>query len=257
MTTSAAAVPVTPAVASAAPPSAATAEPVAAPAKSVEAAVPRLRDILDNSEPLSVVTSHLIHLWSPNLTVPVGAQVCPSLASQGLQCYRAHGDWKELQMLNRPAILTLATGRGVLKYVLLRDFEGDDLMLDTAQGTLKMPRDDLATAWTGEFLVLWRPPTNQIRITSGTRGPAVVWLRQQLALGAGQTLQEPVSPLFDNVLREQLLRFQRERGIDADGVAGPRTQMLLSAISTDPAEPRLNPVALSSGDAAYRRASTP
>ena len=244
--------PMTPAIASALPPSTTVNTPSAEPAapggtaKGAEAAakfagapIPRLRDVLENSEPLALVTGHLIHLWSPGLTVPVGAQVCPSLAAQGLQCYRAQGDWKDLQMLNRPAILTLATGRGVLKYALLRDFDGDDLVLDTARGTLKMPRDDLATAWTGEFLVLWRPPTDQIRITTGTRGPAVVWLRQQLALGAGQTLQEPVSPLFDNALREQVLRFQRERGMVADGIAGPRTQMLLSAISTDPAEPRL------------------
>jgi general secretion pathway protein A len=204
-----------------------------------DASAPRLRDVLDNSEPLAVITSHLIHLWSPGLTVPAGTQVCPSLSSQGLQCYRAQADWKELQMLNRPAILTLATGRGVLKYVLLRDFDGDDLVLETAQGTLKMPRDDLATAWTGEFLVLWRPPTDQVRITTGARGPAVVWLRQQLAMASSQTLKEPVSQLFDNALREQVLRFQRERGINPDGVAGPRTQMLLSAISSDPAEPRL------------------
>jgi len=195
--------------------------------------------VLDNSEPLAVVTGHLIHLWSPGLTVPAGSQVCPSLAAQGLQCYRAQGDWKDVQMLNRPAILTLATGRGVLKYALLRDFDGDDVELDTAQGPLTIPRDDLSTAWTGEFLVLWRPPTDQLRITAGTRGASVVWLRQQLALAAGQTLQEPVSELFDNALREQVLRFQRERGLNADGVAGARTQMLLSALSSDPAEPRL------------------
>ena len=231
--------PVAPATASAPPPSAA---PVEAPAasKSEEAAAPRLRDVLENSEPLAVVTSHLIHLWSPGLTVPAGAQVCPSLAAQGLQCYRAQGDWKDVQMLNRPAILTLATGRGVLKYALLRDFDGDDVELDTTQGALRIPRDDLSTAWTGEFLVLWRPPTDQVRITAGTRGASVVWLRQQLALAAGQSLKEPVSELFDNALREQVLRFQRERGLNADGVAGARTQMLLSALSSDPAEPRLH-----------------
>jgi len=231
--------PVAPAVASVPAPSAAPAE-ASAPSTTTEAAAPRLRDVLANSEPLAVVTGHLIHLWSPGLTVPAGAQVCPSLAAQGLQCYRAQGDWKDVQMLNRPAILTLATGRGVLKYALLRDFDGDDVELDTAQGPLKIPREDLSTAWTGEFLVLWRPPTDQLRITAGTRGAAVVWLRQQLALAAGQPLQEPVSELFDNALREQVLRFQRERGLNPDGVAGARTQMLLSALSSDPAEPRLH-----------------
>src|SRR5205085_10385191 len=127
-----------------------------------------------------------------------------------------------------------------MKYVLLRDFDGDDVLLETAQGPLKMSREDLSTAWTGEFLMLWRPAADQLRITTGMRGPAVVWLRQQLALASGTPLHEPVSPLFDNALREQVLRFQRERGLDSDGVAGARTQMLLSALSSDPAEPRLH-----------------
>ena len=215
------------------------------PAPAVQAAAtapPRLRDVLDNSEPLAVVTGHLIRLWSPALSLPVGEQVCPGLAAQGLQCYRVSGDWKDVETLNRPAILTLTTGRGVVKYVLLRGFDGDGdgVVLDTAQGELHVPRDELGLAWTGEFLVLWRPPTDQLRITAGTRGAAVVWLRERLALAAGQQLAQPVSELFDNALREQLVRFQHQRGLNPDGVAGARTQMLLSALSTDPAEPRLH-----------------
>ncbi len=199
---------------------------------------PRLRDIFEGSEPLAVVTGRLIRLWSPGMTLPAGSQVCPALAAQGLQCYRAHGDWKDLQMLNRPAILTLATGRGVLKYVLLRDFAGERVVLDVSQTTVQIHSADLEAAWTGEFLVLWRPPTDQLRITTGMRGPAVVWLRQQLALASGQPPAQPVSELFDNALREQVVRFQRDRGLNPDGVAGARTQMLLSALSSDPAEPR-------------------
>jgi general secretion pathway protein A len=203
------------------------------------AAEPRLRDVLENSEPLAIVMSHLIQLWSPGAKLEPGEQICPGLARQGLQCYRAQGDWKDVEALNRPAILTLATGRGITKYVLLRELAGDTLVLDTVSGPLRLPREEIATAWTGEFLVLWRPPTAVLTIAAGMRGPAVVWLRERLAQASGQSLQQPASELFDNALREQVLRFQRERSIKSDGVVGARTQMLLSALSSDPAEPRL------------------
>src|SRR5258708_4859802 len=56
---------------------------IATPAPAPTVAAPpesRLSDVLDNSEPLGIVTGHLIHLWSPGLALPPGEKVCPALA---------------------------------------------------------------------------------------------------------------------------------------------------------------------------------
>jgi general secretion pathway protein A len=219
--------------------SSATTAVTAAPAP----VAPGLREILNSSEPLGVVISRLISQWSRDVLIDAGEQVCPALARHNLLCYRGQGDWDDLAALDRPAILTLTTGRGVVKYVLLRQLEPEHALIDTVQGPLQLSREELNVIWSGEFLLIWRPPTEELRITNRSRGPAVVWLRERLALAAGLPLKQPASEVFDNALREQLLQFQRERGLFADGIAGARTQLLLSALGSRASEPTLRGMA--------------
>jgi general secretion pathway protein A len=62
------------------------------------------------------------------------------------------------------------------------------------------------------------------------RGTSVVWLRQRLAQAEGKTLTPPVPVSFGPELRSELIKFQTEHGLDADGIAGIRTLILLSGV---------------------------
>ena len=64
-------------------------------------------------------------------------------------------------------------------------------------------------------------------IGPGASGAAVRWLRQRLALAAGQPVSDPLSEVFDAALAEQVRAFQRDHGLQPDGLAGPRTLALL------------------------------
>jgi general secretion pathway protein A len=79
--------------------------------------------------------------------------------------------------------------------------------------------------------LLPQPRITQALIGPGSRGEAVRWLRQQLALAAGQPVPEMLDDRFDAALAEQVRAFQRERGLRPDGLAGQRTLAVLNSVA--------------------------
>jgi general secretion pathway protein A len=230
-----AATPATPAAtpAPAAPPAAAT----PAPAAPVDADLGALRA---TAQPLPAVMAQLIGLWNPKITIPRGENVCRSLSRQGLECYRSDGQWADLAQLNRPAILSLNIAEGKTQYVLLRALSGDAAVFDSAAGPLRLPLSQLEGLWSGEFLLLWQRQTDSTSIGPGMRGNSVVWLRERLAQAQGRNLAPPVPVQYGPELRAQLMDFQNAHGLDADGVAGIRTLILLSEIGRPASTPVLS-----------------
>jgi general secretion pathway protein A len=228
-----------PAVAPAAPEPAPIlpAETAAAPAENRTAVT--LDQLLRAAQPLPVVLSRLLQVWSATPQVMPGENVCQALAREQLGCYKSLGDWRDLRQLDRPAILTLSSGRGGVQHVLLRELGASDALLETAAGPMPVPLAQVDLLWTGEFLLLWRRDTKESFIGPETRGPSIVWLRQRLAEIEGRTLTPPVSGAFDEDLKQALLRFQATQGLDRDGLAGPRTLIALSNVKPLPGTPTL------------------
>ncbi|HEU0195824.1 MAG TPA: AAA family ATPase [Nevskiaceae bacterium] len=184
--------------------------------------------LLAHPEALGALVGRLIALWSPGLTIPANANVCTELAKHDLQCYRATTQWDELVQMNRPAILELAAGTQPAQYVLLTRLAHGVATLDTGHGPVHLPAAQLRTAWTGEFLVLWRGATDTNFVRPTAQGAPVIWLRQQLARVDGNPLPSAPSPVFDAALTAQIKDYQRAAGLDADGLAGVMTLISLS-----------------------------
>ncbi|HWY24809.1 MAG TPA: AAA family ATPase [Nevskia sp.] len=207
---------------------AAPVQPAAAPAQApMDAGIGALRA---TAQPLPVVMARLIGLWNPKIIIAKGDNVCRSLSQQGLECYRDSGQWSDLSQLNRPAILSLNIAPGTTQYALLRSLNGDSAVLDSDSGPLRLPLSQLQSLWSGEFLLLWQRETEQTTISPGMRGSSVAWLRQRLAQAQGKTLAPPVPVSFGPELRGELMKFQTDHGLDADGIAGTRTLILLSDV---------------------------
>jgi general secretion pathway protein A len=92
----------------------------------------------------------------------------------------------------------------------------------------QLPLPVLARAWRGEFATFWRAPAGW-REGTGLDGSAAArsWLQQRLAVAAAGDPQVPT--------RERVRAFQVANGLQADGLAGPMTLMLLGSAD----EPRL------------------
>lgn len=221
------------AVAAITPPPPASAAPAPAPAPTAAAAAVIDADVgalRATAQPLPAVMARLIGLWNPKITVARGDNVCHALSQQGLECYKSSGAWADLAQLNRPAILSLNIEPGKTQYVLLRTLGNDSAVVDSGSGPLRLPLSQLDSLWSGDFLLLWQRETDATSIGPGARGANVIWLRQRLAQAQGKALTPPVAATYGPELRGEVTDFQNAHGLDADGVAGIRTLIMLSNI---------------------------
>ncbi len=182
--------------------------------------------------------NRLLAAWGITQTPGARTAFCGWVKTQNLRCLAGRDDWDTLRRFNRPAVLRLTVG-GMPAAALLRVLERDNAMLEIAGQAVTVPLAQLAPLWSGRYLLLWRPQIDLPLIGPGHAGEAVRWLRRRLALAAGQPATEPLSATFDNALGEQLRAFQRDNGLQPDGLAGGRTLMLLNNLAPDSDTPTL------------------
>ncbi|MDA3921212.1 MAG: AAA family ATPase [Salinisphaera sp.] len=186
--------------------------------------------------------NQLLRLWGV-----FGAQVrtdCASLHVGDLRCLADSGDFATLKRYNRPALLVLQRGN-TTQTVLLSAIKGDTATLMGAQGTREVKQAQLLKSWTGRFQVVWRSDSRVGLIQPGAVGDAVVWLRRRLLQIDHKNPDSQVgtpSPVYDAALEKRLKTFQRAHGLAADGMAGPRTQMMLNGAVPSPGSPSLHAV---------------
>ncbi len=138
-------------------------------------------------------------------------------------------DLESLRELNHPVLLRLRAGDELdTRLVALMRLDGELAGLEglTEQGPLWVPVDELLQQWDGEAWVVWND-FESIRpvLAFGEQGHSVSWL--QAALSQLGYYGGAPSGLFDRDTRDGLQAFQRERNLIPDGMAGPKTRMVL------------------------------
>ncbi|HEX9801870.1 MAG TPA: AAA family ATPase [Gammaproteobacteria bacterium] len=155
--------------------------------------------------------------------------LCDAALAHGLHCLRERAGWNELIGYNRPALLTLVTDAGVEASIALVGMSGENAVVATADGERQVPVRALEAYWSGEFVMLWRPPLGGVAmIAAGSTPRAVAWLQRALARVDGQG---DGGMGFDQALERRLRSFQKRRGLQADGIAGPRTLIHLTTLT--------------------------
>ncbi len=161
-----------------------------------------------------------------------------------LRCLDDTGDFATIKRYNRPALLTLQA-KDHRQTVLLSGVNDDGTVtLVGGDGTRDVDRQRLLKLWTGRFKVIWRSDAGVALIQPGSVGGAVVWLRKRLMQIDGKNPDSQVgkpSPVYDDALGQRLKAFQKSHGLKADGIAGPRTQMMLNGAVPSPGAPSLKP----------------
>ena len=198
-------------------------------------------------------------VFDPSATIPDGADAdrtyrelaarwgqtlaegdaCTLLQQAGLRCYQSTKGFAEIRQLNRPAVLLLRDAQNRPYYALLTALNDNQAQLQIGTTRYNANVLGLMPYFHGEFSTVWRtPPDYREKIHSGDTGRDIDWLATQLARldGAGA----PQSGAhYDAALTQEVRAFQAAQGLSADGVAGPKTVMLLSR-ATDGSEPRLS-----------------
>jgi general secretion pathway protein A len=183
----------------------------------------------------------LLRLWGIDFDAGAGT-ACAQVQAEGLRCYFQRGTWTTLKQLDRPVVLTLTAEDGVSREMALIALDDENARLATATGSIAVPVDDLADYWFGQFLLVWRPANNNDQpIGPGMRSANVRWLRESLAtLDAGYEPGTDDIDLFDDQLGEQLMAFQRQQRLEADGLAGQKTQIIINSLLAADGTPRLS-----------------
>ena len=90
-------------------------------------------------------------------------------------------------------------------------------------------------------MILWRPPNaTEEQIGPGTKSPNVAWLRNSLAAIDQRDVEFSAdAESFDDQLGVHLTEFQRNHRLDADGIAGLKTQIIINSMLPSNESPRL------------------
>jgi general secretion pathway protein A len=167
------------------------------------------------------------------------ASPCAGKLPDGLRCMRSRAGLAELKALNLPVVLHLDDGRGRHVDALLSRLEGDELVVEVAGVPRRLSALGLHDWWHGEYTMVWRAPQGHDELLlSGSRGPAIAWLRERLARWSGDAAAGGARQVFDAALLRQVRAFQMSEGLEPDGIVGVKTLARLVA-RTDPAAPTL------------------
>jgi len=169
---------------------------------------------------------------------------CKQARKIGLRCHAARGWLDELRQLNMPAVLQMHDAQG-------QNFDATLITISDKSATFVVGHENrevslgaLAQQWSGHYTLLWRPPhLASAKLRPGDYGPDITWLAGQLAHLEGKTINDKGGRLFDEAMRHEVKRFQKERGLSPDGRVGQNTLLHLSSLADD--TPKLGPMNIS------------
>lgn len=164
---------------------------------------------------------------------------CETSQRVELSCHQGKVNLEQLSIINRPVIVPLQEEGKPLFYAVVYALDKDSVELLLGEERIAVSYDWLEHRWQQAYTLLWRPPLgDKTTIRYGQQGPRVMWLNQQLSLLLGENITQ--DDHFDQVLLDKLRRFQRAQDLTADGIAGPRTLMVIDSALNLPG-PTLQP----------------
>jgi general secretion pathway protein A len=174
--------------------------------------------------------TELFARWSVELPAAVAPDYCVFANDLGLHCLVERGSWGLLRQYNRPVIMGLIASDGQSVPVVLQHLDDRVAELIIGNELFRLAIGEVDRYWFGDFtLLLQSPPNGHLLLKTGDRNPDVVWLRQLLE--EAQQVKLPVNDpqYFDIPLLNQVMGFQRSRGLTPDGVVGKQTLIQLNA----------------------------
>lgn len=181
----------------------------------------------------------LFRIWGAHYQAGT-ADPCTQASAQGLECYVQKGTIAQLRLYNRPAILMLTDDSDAAHQIVLTRLDDEHAHVAIGANPEQVSIGDLSHYWFGDFILLWRPGMHEPKLLSpGMHGAEVLLLRQQLTRLSGRTVPPDASDVYDGELSQLVRDFQRAHRLNADGVAGVQTLVVLNGALAKPDSPQL------------------
>jgi len=179
--------------------------------------------------------------WSKDYFKLSGFAPCSRAHTVGLECLQGKGTWWTLYYLNRPALITLTSPTGDRRHGVVTAHTGQTVTLNLGGKEITGTTKSFSDYWSGEFLLLWNPPSIFRRnIRLGLRGKDVAWVKRRLAEIDGEKPVTDKVATFDSHLKDKVLAFQGKRLIKKDGIVGVRTLIHLNTAAKDSGIPLIS-----------------
>jgi general secretion pathway protein A len=182
----------------------------------------------------------LFYRWGIDYDHQSGRTACERALNAGLRCIYDTGTWNNVWTYNRPAVIELVDSDGDRHHVLVSALNRDSVTLALGDSDYDFPLSEVDRYWFGKFLLLWNPQKlNQGNLHYGMRGESVLWLRDVLARYKGASSQMEQSDFFDAKLESQIIEFQKDHHLSADGIVGELTMLKLNSYNPQGRPPML------------------
>lgn len=187
---------------------------------------------LSNGE-FSSALQTLYAVWG--YEVKYGDAACNEGSSAKLQCFSDNSSLKNVETLNYPVVIELINDEDSIYTVLYKVDDQYELLIGKQK--IKVTKEWLNEYWSGEYTLLWKTPFDiSSPLKFGEKSNRVIWLTAELNRLYG--LPASKKDRFDWKLKEQVIKFQTENNLIADGIVGKQTLMPLVQ-KVDPKIPRL------------------
>jgi general secretion pathway protein A len=146
----------------------------------------------------------------------------------------------DLIELDRVGVVWVQDENNRLKSYVLSAVDSGSVSLQGVKGERKETLEWFAENWNGAFLYLWHRPIDILSMRLGDKNSvALDWLQSRLLQIDG--IYQPIitGGYFNEAVRLQVLNFQQQQGIRADGVVGQQTIMKINELTMS-SLPRLN-----------------
>ena len=180
--------------------------------------------------------------WGVDYNPQTNGNACDFAQANGLLCLRQKDGIAAMRSLNRPAILSVADESGQTAYTAVLSLTGTVATTAIQDAYAETPLQQLALQSFNDFILLWKAPAGYTApVRPGHSGKLVAHLAEQVTKALKQSWIGAPRTKYDNTLKEQVKVFQRQQGLNPDGVAGPITWIHLNQINQVDA-PSLNTV---------------
>ena len=168
-------------------------------------------------------------LWALNSSLPQPGDICPEPPLAELACVDDSADtWDDLLGLDRPLLLDLVTPERFSATVVLLGMEGRKAWVATGRGVATVDLGHIGSQWTGRYRFLWHPPPGFERpLSVGDSSRAVARVAELFARLDDQP-RALTDDTFNRALQQRVRLFQREQGLEDDGVVGVQTLLKLN-----------------------------
>ena len=201
-----------------------------------------LLKMLNTTNPNSHALKQLFDYWGYNFDSLEGGSTCGRAKQAGLACRFTNGSIDKIRGFNRPVVLSLKDESDKAHQVLVSAINEDAITLKLAAGEQQFGQAEIESRWSGNYLLLWQPPPQGSTLLKQEQsGPDVLWLKEQLDLLEGiDPGTQQHSDLFDEDLKQRVISFQENNNLDADGIAGEETLIVLTTAIRKPEAPVLS-----------------